>query len=76
MTMELEAARQAARAAHQASKAKLVRKVWVLPADLSLRIVQYQAARALPSEVAAARELLESGLLSWEAATRTRKAAP
>jgi hypothetical protein len=39
-----------------------VRKVWVLPPDLVDRIVNYQAVMRLPSEVAAARELLAMAL--------------
>lgn len=44
-------------------KAKQVtRKVWTLPAGLVERIVDYQEARLLPTEVAAARELLDTEL--------------
>lgn len=40
------------------------RKVWLLPAELVERIIEYQEERLLPSEVAAARDLLDSGLRS------------
>lgn len=40
-----------------------VRKVWLLPGEMTSRIVDYQEERLLPSEVDAARELLNSALI-------------
>lgn len=47
------------------AKAKVqpfVRKVWLLPSEMSSRIIDYQEDQLLPSEVEAARRLLDIGL--------------
>lgn len=41
-----------------------VRKVWLLPREMSSRIIDYQEDHLLPSEVEAARRLLDIGLQS------------
>lgn len=60
--LDLNAKRAAVQAA-LASRAKDVeRRVYLLPRELVARILDYQLDKLLPSEVAAVRELLETGL--------------
>lgn len=59
----LEARRERQKRIRAAIKAQTtVRKVWLLPAEMIERVLRYQEEKLLPSEVAAARELLNIGL--------------
>ena len=55
-------ARQQAIRAAARSASPMARRTYLLPADLVARIVEYQAARLIPHEVVAVRELLDFGL--------------
>ena len=44
------------------ARVEMSRRVYVLPSDIVVEILDYQAERGLPSEVAAVRELLDRAL--------------
>lgn len=60
MRPDLAAMRRAIRESRP--RPEMVRRVYVLPTEMVARMLRYQADRGLPSETAAARELLVEGL--------------
>ena len=65
-SVDLNAKRAAIESALAAEKKNAERRVYVLPRELVGRVLDYQLAKLLPSEVAAVRELIEAGLRSQE----------